>query len=190
METEKETKAETLYKISTESMLNLSLEVLKFYYESMQKRMTDLREQYNGTTERGYKLTGIYIGVITLLCSYIYMNWDITDNAVVASMTLAAGLGVGLLFLFFIIFPRYYMPMGRNLNELNPNGYAQYFSSLGENEPAAGDKLKHILKDEINALQDTIVTQTIQNRKRTFMFAFSLISTFIGIFLSFFFFVL
>lgn len=177
-------------RINNDEARHLPMEVLHLYYDSMQQRMADLHEQYNGTTERGYKLSGIYIGAISLLCGYIYINWDMTNQAIVASMALAAGLGVGLWFLFLIVFPRCYMPRGRNLKELNPNGYARYFGSLGENEPTDKDKWKHVLIDEINVLQNTIEIQTIKNRKRTFLFAFSLISAFAGILLSFLFFVL
>lgn len=177
-------------RINNDTVQHLPMEVLNLYYDSMQQRMADLHEQYNGTTERGYKLSGIYIGAISLLCGYIYINWDMANHAIVASMALAAGLGVGLLFLFLIVFPRYYMPRGRNLKELNPNGYARYFGSFGENEPTDKGKLKHILMDEINMLQDSIEAQTIKNRKRTFLFASSLMSAFAGILLSFLFFVL
>lgn len=55
-------------------MLNLSLDVLKFYYDSMQKRMNDYYQQARDTTERGYKVIGIYVTLLIALCAYLYTN--------------------------------------------------------------------------------------------------------------------
>ena len=59
-------------------MLNLSLDVLKFYYDSMQKRMNDYYQQARDTTERGYKVIGIYVTLLIALCAYLYTNWELT----------------------------------------------------------------------------------------------------------------
>ena len=51
---------EEKYKITDENLMILSLEVIKFYHESMKERLKDLIQTSRDTTERSYKLISIY----------------------------------------------------------------------------------------------------------------------------------
>lgn len=179
METEKETKAETYYQISTESMLNLSLEVLKFYYESMQKRMNDYHQQARDTTERGYKVISIYATLLIALCTYLYTNWELTAVGF-ALLSLLIGTAISTTCMLKVLLPRDYMPLGRSAEELNPNGYA---SSFGD-ETSSNMQMKCILRDEINKLEDRIQWQGKRNIHRTRLFSFSLKSIMTSILVS------
>lgn len=53
--------------LEKETVNILSLDIIKFYHDSAQKRLSDHREQEKNTTERGYKLLSIYLGIVTAL---------------------------------------------------------------------------------------------------------------------------
>lgn len=170
------------FTISTNSLKYLSTDILKLYYENAQKRMADYHQQANDTTDRAYKLIAVYLGVFTILCSYLYVNWQIT-NIIMAILALTIGLGIAIGFILKIILPRTYYPLGRSPKELQPETYAKYFeqSDCSEDE----SKLKHILRDELGVLQEAIDAQAIKNNRRTFLFTLSFISAICGIIASF-----
>ena len=126
------TKTNTLYQISTDSMLNLSLDVLKFYYDSMQKRMNDYYQQARDTTERGYKVIGIYVTLLIALCAYLYTNWELTAVGF-ALLSLLIGTAISTTCMLMVLLPRKYMPLGKSAEELIPNEYA---SSFGDKTPS------------------------------------------------------
>ena len=170
------------FKISDSSLDHLSIDVLQLYYNSAQKRMEDYHKQANDTTDRAYKLISVYLGVLTLLCGYLYVNWEIT-KPIMAILALAIGLGIATGIVLRILLPRTYIPLGRSPKELQPESYAQYFSQF--NDYTDEKKLKHILKDELKTLQDSIDNQATKNKGRTFLFTLSFIFAISGIIASF-----
>ncbi len=173
------TKTNTLYQISTESMLNLSLDVLKFYYDSMQKRMNDYYQQARDTTERGYKVIGIYVTLLIALCAYLYTNWELTAVGF-ALLSLLIGTAISTTCMLMVLLPRKYMPLGKSAEELIPNEYA---SSFGDKTPS-DMQMKCILRDEINTLEYCIQWQGECNIHRTRLFSFSLKSIMTSILVS------
>ncbi len=157
------------------------MSVLQLYYESAQKRMADYHQQANDTTNRAYQLISVYMGVLTLLCGYIFINFGLSAT-VVSIVILAAGIAIGLVYLLRIILPRLYMPLGRSPVEMKSAEYVAYFGQHAEFNDE--QRLKIIIKDELNVLQQSIVWQAEKNNRRTKMFASSLWSAIIGIVLS------
>lgn len=166
------------FKINNTSIDHLSIEILKLYYESAQDRIHDYHKQANDTTNRAYQLIAVYIGVLSLLCKYLYVNWDIT-TPIMAILALTLGTALATIVIFAIIFPRLYVPLGRSPKELQPEMYAQYFA---QNKSISDEmKLKQVLKDELEILQLSIDTQGRKNKKRTFLFTLSLLFAICGI---------
>ena len=155
-----------------------SIYILKLYYESAQKRMGDYHKQANDTTDRAYKLITVYIGILTLLCGYLYVNWAITPS-IMAIFALAIGIALATAFILVIILPRLYVPLGRSPKELQPEVYAQYFAQ--STDLPDEKRLKLILKDELEMLQGCIDVQERKNKNRTFLFTLSLLSALCGI---------
>lgn len=166
------------FRISSNSIEHLSTDILKLYYESAQKRMGDYHKQANDTTDRAYKLITVYIGILTLLCGYLYVNWAITPS-IMAIFALAIGIALATAFILVIILPRLYVPLGRSPKELQPEVYAQYFAQ--STDLPDEKRLKLILKDELEMLQGCIDVQERKNKNRTFLFTLSLLSALCGI---------
>ena len=166
------------FRIRSNSIEHLSTDILKLYYESAQKRMGDYHKQANDTTDRSYKLITVYIGILTLLCGYLYVNWAITPS-IMAIFALAIGIALATAFILVIILPRLYVPLGRSPKELQPEVYAQYFAQ--STDLPDEKRLKLILKDELEMLQGCIDVQERKNKNRTFLFTLSLLSALCGI---------
>ena len=166
------------FRIRSNSIEHLSTDILKLYYESAQKRMGDYHKQANDTTDRAYKLITVYIGILTLLCGYLYVNWAITPS-IMAIFALAIGIVLATAFILVIILPRLYVPLGRSPKELQPEVYAQYFAQ--STDLPDEKRLKLILKDELEMLQGCIDVQERKNKNRTFLFTLSLLSALCGI---------
>lgn len=168
----------------TSNLEDIPFEVLKLYYESAQKRMADYHQEAINTTDRSYKLLGVYLSVITLMYGYLYTKWDEVEH-LTALLFIAVGFTVATVFILLVISPRYYMPLGRSPKEMKLDVYIQY---LKQEKYSDEDKLKYILRDELKVLQDAIEEQYKKNGRRTFLFACSLLSAVTGILSSAFFF--
>lgn len=164
------------YRITDESMLNLSLEVLKFYYDNALKRLSDFHQQAKDTTERGYKLIAIYVSLLTLECAYLYTNWQ-TNAACMAILAMLIGTVLATGCMLAVILPRLYIPLGRDLTELQPNEYANSFGDSTKKEM----QQKCILRDELGIMQGSINIQEKLNARRTRLFSLSLIAILIGV---------
>lgn len=173
------TQEKETYQITNETMITLSLDVLKLYYDTAQKRMADYHQQARETTERAYKLIGIYVTLLTLLSAYLYTNWVLSWGSF-AVLSLLLGTCLSTIFMLRLIFPRDYMPLGRTVSDLQPNEYAASFEDDTDNEM----QMRCILRDEINMLEYAIQWQGERNRYRTRLFSHSLKSIVIGIILS------
>lgn len=160
-------------------MLNLSLDTLRFYYDSVKKRMNDQYQQARDTTERGYKIIGIYVTLLIALCAYLYANWQPTAVGF-SLLALLTGTAISTVCMLMVILPRKYMQLGRSAEELQPNEYA---SSFG-NKTSSDMQMKCILRDEINMLEYSIQWQGERNIRRTRLFSFSLKSIMTGILVS------
>lgn len=97
--------AKTLYEINNESIRTLSLDVLKFYYDLAQKRMNDYHQQARDTTERGYKIIGIYTALLTALCAYLYANWEPTKVSF-SILSLLIGTAIATICMLIVLLPR------------------------------------------------------------------------------------
>lgn len=164
------------YRITDDSMLTLSLEVLKFYYDNALKRLSDFHQQAKDTTERGYKLIAIYVSLLTLECAYLYTNWEV-NAACMAIVAILAGTVIATMCMLFVILPRPYVPLGRDLYELQPNEYASAFGNNTKSEM----QQKCILRDELGVMQDAISQQEQFNKRRTLLFGLSLIAILAGV---------
>lgn len=174
-----DTPKEETYQITSEAMLTLSMDVLKLYYDTAQKRMADYHQQARETTERAYKLIGIYVTVLTLLSAYLYTNWVLAWSSF-AVLSLLLGFCSATIFMLNLIFPRDYMPLGRSVADLKPNEYAATFDDDIDSEM----QMRCILRDEINMLENAIQWQGERNKYRTRLFGHSLKSIILGIILS------
>lgn len=164
------------YKITDDSIINLSIEVLRFYYDSAQMRLTDYHQQAKDTTDRGYKLIAIYVSLLTLECAYLYTNWQ-TDAACMSILAILLGTIIATGCILKIVLPRLYIPLGRDLYDLQPNEYASSFGKKTDSEM----QQKCILRDELNVMQESIALQGTFNDKRTRLFGFSLIAILSGV---------
>lgn len=164
------------YRITDDSLKWLSLEALKFYYESLQLRFSDSAQMAKSLTERAYKLISIYISLITLECGYLYSQWS-TSEGLLPIIIMAIGTAFALGFMLVVITPEHYTPQGRTFDELNPNGYAAAFEDFPESET----QQKYILRDEIQVISDSIERQDLCERKRTNYFRLSLTAVSIGL---------
>ena len=176
----KRTMEEKKLAITDESMIALSLDVLKLYHEKVQKRLDYYSQQAKDTTERGYKLIGFYICLLTIGTGYLYTHWN-HDAASWAILVITLGTMVATIFMLKIIFPRLAISVGRSLEELRPNEYAQSFQKANTGSRL---QMKCVLQDEINMLQVGIEIQRKSNRRRTSYFKWSLISISAGLVLS------
>ena len=171
---------EKKFAITDESMIVLSLDVLKLYHEKVQKRLDYYSQQAKDTTERGYKLIGFYISLLTIGTGYLYTHWDYeADSWAILAITL--GTMVATIFMLIIIFPRLAISVGRSLDELQPNENAQAFQKANTGSRL---QMKCILQDEINMLQVGIDIQKKNNRRRISYFKWSLLSISAGLVLS------
>lgn len=157
-------------------MVNLSIDILKFYYDNVQKRLSDYHQQAKDTTDRGYKLIAIYVTLLTLQCAYLYTNWQI-NAACMAILAMLIGIVLATCCVLKVILPRLYIPLGRDLYDLQPNEYASSFGNKTNSEM----QQKCILRDELNMMQESITSQYMFNYKRTKLFGFSLIATLSGV---------
>lgn len=169
---------EEKYKITDENLMKLSLEVIKFFHESMKERLKDLIQTSRDTTERSYKLISIYIGLITFGLGYLYANLDFNATCY-AIITLLAGIIRATYYILLVLLPRTYMPMGRNFQELQPNEYANGWDEEVAKKTELQQKL--ILRNEIISLNNAIETQHQSNIKRVEQYRHSLNSTIWGI---------
>lgn len=175
----KKLKEPEVYQITDEAMAALSMDALKLYYDTAQKRMSDYHQQARETTERAYKVISIYITILTLLSAYLYKNWNVSWSSF-AVLALLAGACSATICMLKLIFPRNYMPLGRRLSDLKPNEYAASFGNGTKNEM----QMRCILRDEINMLEYAIQWQGERNRRRARLFACSLIAIVAGILVS------
>lgn len=172
----------TDYRLTTEAAFLLSMDVLKFYYGTVQKRMEDYHRQAGETTERAYKVIAIYVTLLTLLCAYVF-TYNNPSWHQLPVWILLTGTATSTFWMLKVIMPRSYMPLGRTVSELQPNEYAQSFT---DNEESVDDdiQMRCILRDEINQLEYAIRWQEEVNNRRTSMFANSLKTILVGIVLA------
>lgn len=164
------------FKLEKETVSNLSLDILKFYYESAQKRLSDYREQEKNTTERGYKLISIYLGIATALISYIYIHWNIEDRVILSLLLIFIATVLASGCMMAVIFPRYYIPLGKKPSDFKPNEMASCLKGVN-NEL----QYKAILSQEFPVIQNAINLQEKYNRRRTNLFKYSLVLEIAGI---------
>ena len=167
------------YQVTTESAFLLSLDVLKLFYDSAQKRMSDYQQQAGETTERAYKVIAIYATLLTLLCAYVFAH-PAAGWQMLPVWLLLAGTGISTAFMLKVVMPRHYMPLGHTLGEMQPNTYAADFTTDGE---SVDDdmQMRLILRDELNQLEYSIRWQEQSNIRRTRLFGWSLKAVFSGI---------
>lgn len=156
------------FNLKKESIEILSLDIIKFYHESAQKRLSDHREQEKNMTERGYKLISIYLGIVTALISYIYVHWDIGNSVILSLLALVAGTLLAAVSMMIVILPRKYIPLGRKPSELKPNEMAPCLKGCKDDI-----QYKSILAKELSALEDAIKKQEKYNKRRTILFSWS-----------------
>lgn len=164
------------FTLEKETVNILSLDILKFYHESAQKRLSDHRDQEKNTTERGYKLLSIYLGILTGLISYIYIHWNIENPIILSLLALAIGTLSASICMMKVIFPRLYIPLGRKPSEFKPNQMAPCLKEVKDDI-----QYKAILAGELSVLEDAINKQEKYNRRRTKLFSISFILIIAGI---------
>ena len=175
----KESKREP-YQMDADCVSVLSTDVLRLYYETVQKRMQDYHQQARDITERAYKVISIYVTLLTLLSAYLYMSWDCSWSTL-ALVFLLSGTVAAAILMLCIIYPRHYMPLGRRLSDLQPNEFTACFD---EQETADDMQLRCILRDELNMMEQAIEWQGRRNRLRTRQFGWSLWAILAGVVLS------
>lgn len=156
------------FTLEKESIATLSLDIIKFYHESAQKRLSDYREQEKNTTERGYKLLSLHLGIVTALISYIYVHWDIGNPVILSLLALVMGTSSAAVCMMVVIFPRSYMPLGRKPSDFKPNQMSPLLKGIKEDI-----QYKAILAKELTALEEAIEKQEKYNRRRTRRFSLS-----------------
>lgn len=164
------------FRISS-NLEDIPMDVFKLYYENAQHRMADFHQQANDTTNRAYQLITVFVGILSLLCGYLYTNWEIS-KPIMAILAIAIGLAISTCIILKIIFPRLYIPLGRSPKELQIDYYAQFLKQENYTDDI---KLKFIIKDELQILQTSINSQREKNERRTFLFTLSLIAAICGI---------
>lgn len=172
--------------LEKETLNILPIEVIKFYFDLGQVRLNDYRDKETQTTERGYKLITLYIGIITALMSYIYVNWDISNKAIIPLFALLLSTICAASIILMIILPRLYMPKGRKPSEYKANEIAKALKCVSNDT----DKYKCILSKELNVLEEQIYKQSKFNEKRTRLFKISFYIEIIGVAISFLLFIL
>lgn len=154
--------------LEKETVNVLSLDIIKFYHESAQKRLSDHRDQEKNTTERGYKLISIYLGVVTALVSYIYIHWNIENPVIQSLLAIVMGTMLAAICMMKVIFPRLHIPLGRKPSEFTPNQMAPHLKGIKDDI-----QYKAILAKELSILEDAINKQEKYNRRRTLLFSVS-----------------
>lgn len=165
-------------KITDDSAATLSIEVLNYYRDRLQKRMEIYSKQADDMRERGYKLISIFITLLTVVLSFIFYRQSL-DECTAAMAILAISTTVSIILMYLVILPRTYYPQGRSLEELQPNRYAQAFSKTPDNE-----QIRWVLRDELNMQQDALLNQCRLNGNRVFWFKAALWVMMIGAMLS------
>ena len=158
------------FTLEKETINILSLDILKFYHESAQKRLSDHRDQEKNTTERGYKLLSIDLGIVTALISYIYIHWNIENPIIQSLLALAIGTFLAAICMMIVVYPRLYIPLGRKPSEFRPNQMApnlkgvkddiQYKAILAKELSV----LENAIKEQENLKSATIIQYTIKGR--------------------------
>lgn len=165
------------YKMTWEGANTLSIEFLQSCYSSMQQRMSDYHEQSTMITERAYKLLSINVTILTLLCAYIYTFKDFAIH-LIPSLALTFSICFSIYYLLRIVLPRDYMPLGRTLEQLQVNEYANHFNSEDKSPEI---QLRSLLYNEINELEYSIKWQEQNNSHRISLFSKSLYSIIVGL---------
>lgn len=156
------------FTLEKETINILSLDILKFYHESAQKRLSDHRDQEKNTTERGYKLLSIDLGIVTALISYIYIHWNIENPIIQSLLALAIGIFLAAICMMIVVYPRLYIPLGRKPSEFRPNQMAPNLKGVKDDI-----QYKAILAKELSVLENAIKEQEKYNRRRAILFSFS-----------------
>lgn len=156
------------FTLEKETVNILSLDILKFYHESAQKRLSDHRDQEKNTTERGYKLLSIYLGIVTALISYIYIHWNIENPIIQSLLALAILTFLAAICMMIVVYPRLYIPLGRKPSEFRPNQMAPNLKGVKDDI-----QYKAILAKELSVLENAIKEQEKYNRRRAILFSFS-----------------
>lgn len=173
-----QTNSET-YTVNSETVFLLSLDVLKLFYDSAQKRLADYQQQATETTERAYKLIAIYATLLSLLCAYVFTR-PTAGWQMLPVWLLLAGTAFSAAFMLKVIMPRDYMPLGHTVSEMQPNTYANDFTEDGESV-ADETQMRLVLRDELNLLEYSIRWQEGVNSRRVRLFGWSLKAIFFGI---------
>lgn len=173
------TSSQPPYKVSTESVFHLSLEILKLFYDNAQKRLADYQKQASDTTERAYKTLAIYATLLTLLCAYVFTHPALTWQTLPVWLLLV-GTALSTFWMMRVVMPRDYMPLGNTVSYSQPNEYANSFTADGE--PVSDDtQIRIVLRDELNQLECAIRWQEQKNIRRVRLFKRSILSVIYGI---------
>ena len=175
IEVEKETTQKGYSQLSDEATGIISIEILNYCHAQLQKRMEDYHSQANSTTDKAYKQIAVYISILSILTSFIFYHQTF-DIYTLSTSILALSTLFAIIIMMIIIMPRLYYPLGKTLDELQPNEYAKCFKDINEDE-----QYKWFLSNEICSLEVIIKKQGEYNNRRTRLFKTALVIMLAGI---------
>lgn len=168
------------YALSTKTTDQLPMETLTYMLDSVKERLADLRSQESKTTDRAYLVLSFYSTLLVAQCAWFYTHISLTPGCM-ALAVLLAGTIVSALMMYLVIKPRDYMPLGRDLKELQPNEYASYYKAKAYDSYQAR---KNYIYVELISINQAALLQEDLNTKRVTLFDRSLKAFLAGIVLS------
>ena len=168
-------------KLNSTQLQALPIEMVRYYHRQAEARLNDLIGASSSTTNRCYQLLSMQLGLLTLLSGVLFseVHSVLRADALCLFITLVLSSAC----LFRVIFPRYSIPLGRTMHEMQVEAQADFYIQHPEIDETL--RIKQMLYLEAKAIEKGNEWQLLRNTYRVSWVKRSMWLLFVGVLLSF-----